>query len=610
MFYTVADFLCCRNEDKMKIQGVNCRPNFLGARVNIVANSDNHGNLNNLPDLYNAIKQNREDIFQKADEKSTLNLYINVGDFFMNPSKKGFISFPDKTNGEVQKEFLEKFIDKIRKTANTSCYEINELAKKKGLVCPNLQTNFDALYTPGNHCFDGGDEMFYNLANNTKGMTVVMTNVNQAYSPLFKQVSVGSKKFVTSKVYEIQDDKDPNKKHHLMVIGATIPAMDFYNPGLVVGTEFSDSNAKKDSKMTAEDIKNTVKSIDKKVKKFKKDHPKGIVILSSHMGTKLSKIVRDEVDGIKEILDGHKHDIATTVKKDCVISSLGMDNNILKSIALILNDDGEIEERESRVYCSEEYRLEKSNRKENSLQRLLTQTYADDYDPLVKITDNSGTESEVSLAYKPSIRYANSHLANFLTSAIKTSLQKVKDEKDVIAVGIQSSIIRGGIENGSNNMAILKVFDGVSEDLSDIKTGYVSGRRLAAVILENIKDNLEAPTRNTIIHWSDIKIDKDGIAHLLKGNKDATAEDVLKFIRIRTMDDMPYEPIDPDECYKIALADKYLKKEDIEMPKKIRGNFKSTGETYNTLFLDYLKSCAYNIKMEPKFKEERIKFDD
>jgi len=581
---------------------------FTGARINIVANSDNHGNLNNLPDLYNAIKQNREDIFQKADEASTLNLYINVGDFFMNPSKKGFLSYPDKTNGEVQSEFLSKFIDKIKKVANTECFEMNQRARANG-IASDLKANFDALYTPGNHCFDGGDEMFYKLAQNTSGMTVVMTNVDRKNSPLFNTVAEDGKKFVTSKRYEIDDDKDPNLKHHLLVLGATIPAMDFYNPGLVKGTAFFDSNSKKDTKMNKEDIKNTVSAIKKEVDSFKKEHPNGIVIVASHMGTKLSKILRDEVPGINEILDGHKHDIATTSGKGTIISSLGMDNNIAKSISIMIGDDGLIDEREARVYCSEEYRLEKYTRKENSLQRLLTQTYSDDYDPILKVVQpRNGLE--VSLDYKPSIRFSNSYLANFLTSAIKKTIVNTTEHSDLAAVGIQSSVIRGGIQDGSNNMDILKVFDGVSENLSDIKVGKVTGEELCGIILENIRDNLKDPTRNTIIHWSDIKIDKDGIKKICDYKDHVELYEIQKYIRIRKNNGTIFEPISFEEDYKIALADKYLKKNDIKYPKLVRGKFKSIMQTYNSLFVKYLQENDYKITIKPKHQEERIKFDN
>ena len=47
---------------------------FKAAQVNIIAMSDNHGNVHNLPKLVGTIEQNKGDIFKKADEKSTLNM--------------------------------------------------------------------------------------------------------------------------------------------------------------------------------------------------------------------------------------------------------------------------------------------------------------------------------------------------------------------------------------------------------------------------------------------------------------------------------------------------------------------------------------------------------
>lgn len=583
--------------------------NFKGARINIVENSDNHGNLNNLPDFYNAIKQNQKDIFKKSYEPSTLNLYINAGDFFMNPSKNGWLSFPKKTSGTVQKEFFELLIKKIQKVANTECYEKNKAAKAKGEES-NLVANFDALYTPGNHCYDGGDKILYKLLRSIKGLTTVMTNVDIEKSPLFKtELNRKNSNFTTKKTYEIPDDKDPNKKHHLMVLGATIPAMDFYNPGLLEGTEFCDNTDQKDSGMGKENIKGTIKAIRKEVRAFKKEHPKGIVILSSHMGTELADIIRKNVAGITEILDGHKHDIMTSTKlkgrgKGTTISSLGMDNDIVKSISLIIDDKGDIEDRESRTYSSDQYRLEKSRRKENALQRLLTETYKKDYEPLLRIYDDS--PGLHSFEYKPEIRYANSCLANFLTTSVKKSITQIKGQEDVAAVGIQSSIIRGGIKDGSNNFDVLRIFDGVSEDLSDVKVGTITGYELAHIIFENIKDNIKKPDRNTIIHWSDIKVNRSAIEKALKANPDLSIREAARHIETRDSEDSPYRRINLKNPYKIAIADKYLKKTDIKAPIAIKDRFESIGQTYHKLFKKYLCEQHYQITMEPKHREDRI----
>ena len=88
----------------MKITSTNT--NFKGARINIVANSDNHGNIANLPETYNTIAVNRDRIFKKSEEKSTLNLYINAGDYFINGNKKGWRTNPKLTNFDVNKKFL------------------------------------------------------------------------------------------------------------------------------------------------------------------------------------------------------------------------------------------------------------------------------------------------------------------------------------------------------------------------------------------------------------------------------------------------------------------------------------------------------------------------
>ena len=282
----------------MKITSTNT--NFKGARINIVANSDNHGNIANLPETYNTIAVNRDRIFKKSEEKSTLNLYINAGDYFINGNKKGWRTNPKLTNFDVQANFLKLLVEKIRKQAN---YTAN-IKRENGITGENIApyANFDALYTPGNHCYDGGDEKLYEVLNSIDCVTTVLTNVDGKNSPFLRKYDFDKEgsRFVSSKEYEIEDDKDPNKKHHLMFLGATIPAFDFYNPGLIKGTKFVENYDKKDAKFTKQMISGTIKSIKDKVSEFKEKHPDGIVILSSHMGTTLSKMVRDEVPEIDD----------------------------------------------------------------------------------------------------------------------------------------------------------------------------------------------------------------------------------------------------------------------------------------------------------------------
>lgn len=586
---------------------------FKGARINIVANSDNHGNIANLPETYNTIKENRDRFFQKSEEKSTLNLYINAGDYFINGNKKGWRTNEGLTNFEVQKDFLRLLILKIKKQANITSKTLAE----NGITGENIapEANFDALYTPGNHCFDGGDKKLYEILNSVEGLTTIMTNVDGDKSPYLKKYGFDrpNSNFVSSKEYTIDDDKVSYKKHHLMVLGATIPAFDFYNPGLIEGTKFVENHDKKDAKFTKEMIGHTIQSIREKVDDFKKRYPDGIIILSSHMGTGLSKMVRDEIPEINEILDGHKHDIATTRKGNTNISSLGEDNKILKAISLQIEDDGSIE-REDVVFQTNQYKL--GENQTNALKRLIngyTQediklkkniytTYKEETLPIITLPDDDDPENPCDLSYTETIRFKNSQLANFLTTLLKQKLSETKGQEDLDIVGVQSSIIRGGLKNGANTFDLMKVFDGVSEDLSTVKAGKITGQELIDVIWENIKQNIDNPRRNTIIHWSDIQIDRSALAvAAAKGE----VNELTKRKNILVRKGNGFSEIDPKKEYKIAIADKYLTKNDIEMPKKIRDRFTSTNYTYHQLFMDYLEDekWAENDKKGEEIKQ-------
>ena len=94
------------------IRGYN--PSFEAAQVNILATSDNHGNFLSWPMLAQTVQNNRKDIFVKSEDDSTLNIFAVAGDWFINPSKKGFITNPKTTNGILQYQFLTNFINFVQ----------------------------------------------------------------------------------------------------------------------------------------------------------------------------------------------------------------------------------------------------------------------------------------------------------------------------------------------------------------------------------------------------------------------------------------------------------------------------------------------------------------
>ncbi|UKI41240.1 MAG: hypothetical protein L6V95_14465 [Candidatus Melainabacteria bacterium] len=228
-------------------------------------------------------------------------------------------------------------------------------------------------------------------------------------------------------------------------------------------------------------------------------------------------------------------------------------------------------------------------------------TLKEDVTPIVAVKDLSGDTN--MLHYDESIRFSNSYLANYLTSAVKRSVREVKPTIDAIA--IQSSVIRGGIKDKSSNLDLMKVFDGVSEDLATVKVGKVKGNQLVDLIAENVNDNLKNKTRNTLLQWSDIQINRTLISQINNGEaNDKKYEDAIK---IRDKKTKEFVPISLDKDYEILLPEKYLLKENIKSPKLIRNQFKSIEGTYDSFLRQYLDDVNYEVIITSKTKEERIK---
>ena len=195
---------------------------FKAARVNILATADNHGNIMRLPRLLKTIENNAKEIFPKAGSSSTKNFFAIVGDWFINPSKKGFITHPELSNGELQNLALIRTIDAIKRI-------VRELGVKDAST--NGPSSLEVLYDMGNHCLDAGTSFILKVLRKNP-MKTLITNVNLEKSPAIVKAMDSNGRIVKSARYEIPDDKNPNLIHHLLFVGATIPSMDFYNPGL------------------------------------------------------------------------------------------------------------------------------------------------------------------------------------------------------------------------------------------------------------------------------------------------------------------------------------------------------------------------------------------
>ena len=194
--------------------------------------------------------------------------------------------------------------------------------------------------------------------------------------------------------------------------------------------------------------------------------------------------------------------------------------------------------------------------------------------------------------------------------AMKKLMEEISKNPDVI-VGLPSSIVRGGIKDGSTNMELMDIFKGVSESLSGLNQGNISGKELAGLIIENIKDNLKAPKRNTILQWSDVLVDRTLLQEILEGRSTKKAEDAIK---IRTSENRgEFVPIDLEKVYTMVINDKFLLKNDIEWPAKIRDRFvplkyEKNGDrcTYNSCFRDFLRENNFNLGLSVETYENRV----
>ena len=116
--------------------------NFGSSNLNIASIADNHGDILGIPQVIKTLQDKQSDIFEKKDEKSTKNVFAIAGDYFMNPAKKGILTDPKSSFGDIQYSFLLKLL-----------YETQRLMEQRG--------NFSTVYTPGNHCYGGGDHWLY-----------------------------------------------------------------------------------------------------------------------------------------------------------------------------------------------------------------------------------------------------------------------------------------------------------------------------------------------------------------------------------------------------------------------------------------------------------------
>ena len=205
-------------------------------------------------------------------------------------------------------------------------------------------------------------------------------------------------------------------------------------------------------------------------------------------------MIQKNVPNINVILYGHDHTRDNAEQGGTIINSLGKDNEIVKSVNFRFNDDGDLEDVGYNMYITE------NSAPDKEVKTFLDKNFEEDVKPLVKMHGAS------ELEYSDKIRYANTELTNFLTSTVAEEARK--EIPDLDSVALQSSYVRGGIKEGSTNLNLLKIFDGIDVESQNLNVGNVKGNQLVDIISKNVKSNLEAPTRYTLIQRSDFQVNR------------------------------------------------------------------------------------------------------
>ena len=566
----------------MKISAINNTLSFKSSNLNILAMADNHGSLLSMPVLMTAIQENKHDIFRKSDEQSTQNVFAIAGDYFINPQLKNLLTKPDKTNGDLQYDFLLKTIETAKNTAGQN-------------------SNFDTVFTPGNHCLEGGDKWLFNKIKDAP-MTTILSNVNLSKSPLFEKLMKENDNIVTSKIYEITDDKNPDIKNHALFLGVTIPREKF-NSRKLEGTTFYDSTHKNDILMGKEDLQKTFKVLNYQIENFKEKYPNGAVILLSHMGNLLSRMIAEEVPNINVILNGHDHKKTDTLFDRTAIISLGKNNNLIKSVNIEFDDSAKHVTTTIQKYDVGNYNEKAQNNEE--LQGFVNDNLAKDIEPLLVFDKDNIPET---MKFSKKIRYENCDWVNYITDSIKESIKMAYPKTDL--VGIPSEIFRGGLKdennrNEFNNLDMIRLFAGANENLSALKIGTIKGNELFSLALENTLNNIKNPERRGMIQWSDLQINRT----LIKQIKDNESnEDIKTAIKIRDEQTGKFEPIDMEKEYSVVLPDKYLLKDTpkVQVPFSLHEKFGTIQGNLNSYFKEYLELNEFNFDLDGKSKEQRI----
>lgn len=520
--------------------------NFKSALLNINAASDTHGQLHLMSDFYSTIEKNKNELFLE-EKRGNKNVFALAGDWFMAGDVKGYKSNPSYNSQKYQLIFFNKFVQAIHK----------------------IKRHTQFIFSIGNHEFDAGVKEFVKTMERLHAK-IILTNANFENSPSIKEL-INKKKILKSQVIKIQDDKNPKKFHKALFVSTAPGNMSYYNKK-IKGIDFSDNVFKTQSLLTYEDVQNSIEAIKIEIEKFKKENPKGAVILMDHFAGTFQKELLKQKLPIDVILSAHEHYDDEKVIGKTLIVNLLQNFEKLENIKIKFDDEGNIEEIKGKTYRT----LKDSKR--NIISDFYEKIFKKDIEKKYSIP----ALDDVKLNLE-GIRVQNSYLANYITDVIA---HKIKEKYDIDFFALNASAIRGPLltqkEGEIDNTRLLTILNGIKEEDADILISKVTGQELCEIVCENIMLNKNNPKRNPLLQFSGLKINKTLMLNLLEHK---TPSQSLCHL-ITTCDG---EEIQKDKVYYMANVEKFF--------------LKTKNPTIKSLYYDKTRTHKTSINAKKAFQQ-------
>lgn len=536
---------------------------FRAATVNINSFSDTHGNIQLADKAYQEIKDRREDIFCR-EGKGKKNIFAICGDWFMDGAKKGYYSAEHKPKSFFQRDILNAFI-----------------ALVKGLA-----PNTDFIFTPGNHEFDGGiklaDDVFANLDSD-----ILVTNMHIETSNGFLR-SISKGKILNQKIIEVEDDKNSDLKHKILLLGVSPVNLKYYQKNCQ-GLTLLDNVQIAQQKVEEHDYQATMSECKQRITDFKQKNPDGVVVLMSHTGVNFADNLAERAE-VDFVLDGHEHKDQIRYVNKTPIIPLSQNFKKIVNLKLNFNDEGKLSS----------YELKSFNPTKNKKQGILTDLYNFLLSKDVEKQYTIETDKNIKELSIQNVRTGNSYLANFITDSIIEEIRE--EEPNVDFFGLNSSAIRGSLKVSKkpevSHFDVLNAVSGIREEEAEIMITKMSGKEVLDIVMDNILFNSIMPKKNPIMQYAGLSVDKTA---MLNGyDVGCKLESLYQYV----IDTNTGKPIEKDKTYIFANTEKYFDKTDNSEIKELKQRSYKIGFTVHELFERHFENATSSLiaKCDVRYK--------